>query len=213
MSCFIRRNNPFLYKTGRAYGYKHEDTEDLMQETFVNAYLNLSKFESRASFKTWIMKIMLNNCFQKRQKFSFKNEKAGSNSINEKSAPMYSDTPLRKDAFEMSSEKKITLIQNHFREIMHIIGLDLTDDSLSGTPDRVAKMVVNEIFSRLDPANKPEIKLFDNKYKYEETLIEKNSMLYSYYENHFVPIIGKVHVAYISKGKVIGLSKINRLVK
>jgi RNA polymerase sigma factor (sigma-70 family) len=87
----IRRNNPFLYKTGRAYGYNHEDTEDLMQETFLNAYMNLSKFENRASFKTWIIKIMLNNCFQKRQKFSFKNEKAGSNSINEKSTPMYSD--------------------------------------------------------------------------------------------------------------------------
>lgn len=86
----IRRNNPFLYKTGRAYGYNHEDTEDLMQETFVNAYLNLSKFESRSSFKTWIIKIMLNNCFQKRQKFSFKNEKASSNVINEKSTPMYS---------------------------------------------------------------------------------------------------------------------------
>jgi RNA polymerase sigma-70 factor (ECF subfamily) len=87
----IRRNNPFLYKTGRAYGYNHEDTEDLMQETFINAYMNLSKFESRASFKTWIIKIMLNNCFQKRQKFSFKNEKPASNNINEKSTPMYSD--------------------------------------------------------------------------------------------------------------------------
>ncbi|MDQ3110479.1 MAG: sigma-70 family RNA polymerase sigma factor [Bacteroidota bacterium] len=87
----IRRHNPFLYKTGRAYSYNHEDTEDLMQETFVNAYFNLSKFENRSSFKTWIIKIMLNNCFQKRQKSSFKNEKASSNVINEKSAPMYSD--------------------------------------------------------------------------------------------------------------------------
>ena len=87
----IRRTNPFLYKTGRAYGYNHEDTEDLMQETFINAYMSLSKFESRSSFKTWIIKIMLNNCYRKRQKFSFKNEKPGSNIINEKSAPMYSD--------------------------------------------------------------------------------------------------------------------------
>jgi RNA polymerase sigma-70 factor (ECF subfamily) len=86
----IRRNNPFLYKTGRAYGYNHEDTQDLMQETFINAYFHLPKFESRASFKTWIIKIMLNNCFQKRQKFSFKNEKAGSDAIHEKSTPMYS---------------------------------------------------------------------------------------------------------------------------
>jgi RNA polymerase sigma factor (sigma-70 family) len=87
----IRRNNPFLYKTGRAYGYNHEDTEDLMQETFINAYQNLVKFESRSSFKTWIIKIMLNNCFQKRQKFSFKNEKPGSNVITEKSIPMYTE--------------------------------------------------------------------------------------------------------------------------
>ncbi len=133
--------------------------------------------------------------------------------IGEEHIATSADTPLRKDAFEMSNEKKIMLIQNHFREIMHIMGLDLTDDSLSGTPDRVAKMFVNEIFSGLDPANKPDIKLFDNKYNYEEMLIEKNITLYSYCEHHFVPIIGKVHVAYISNGKVIGLSKINRLVK
>jgi GTP cyclohydrolase I len=123
------------------------------------------------------------------------------------------DTPLRKDAFDMPNEMKVELIQKHFKEIMHIMGLDLTDDSLRGTPNRVAKMFVNEIFSGLDPANKPDIKLFDNKYKYEEMLIEKNITLYSYCEHHFVPIIGKVHVAYISNGKVIGLSKINRLVK
>src|SRR6187551_98338 len=115
------------------------------------------------------------------------------------------DTPLRKDAFDMSNETKVELIQKHFKEIMHIMGLDLTDDSLRGTPNRVAKMFVNEIFSGLDPANKPDIKLFDNKYKYEEMLIEKNITLYSYCEHHFVPIIGKVHVAYISNGKVIGL--------
>jgi GTP cyclohydrolase I len=123
------------------------------------------------------------------------------------------ETPLRADAFEMNDETKIKLIQKHFREIMHIMGLDLTDDSLSGTPNRVAKMFVQEIFSGLNPANKPEIKLFDNKYQYNEMLIEKNITLFSYCEHHFVPIVGKVHVAYISNGKVIGLSKINRLVQ
>lgn len=133
--------------------------------------------------------------------------------IGEEHIATSAETPLRKDAFELSNEIKIERIQKHFREIMHIMGLDLTDDSLSGTPNRVAKMFVNEIFSGIDPANKPDIKLFDNKYKYEEMLIEKNITLYSYCEHHFVPIIGKVHVAYISNGKVIGLSKINRLVK
>ncbi|MEO5642464.1 MAG: GTP cyclohydrolase I FolE [Bacteroidia bacterium] len=133
--------------------------------------------------------------------------------IGEEHIATSADTPLRKDAFELSNKIKIERIQEHFREIMHIMGLDLTDDSLRGTPERVAKMYVNEIFSGLDPANKPDVKLFDNKYKYEEMLIEKNITLYSYCEHHFVPIIGKVHVAYISNGKVIGLSKINRLVK
>jgi GTP cyclohydrolase I len=96
---------------------------------------------------------------------------------------------------------------------MHILGLDLNDDSLSGTPHRVAKMYVKEIFSGLNPANKPETKLFQNKYEYNEMLIEKDITLYSYCEHHFVPIVGKVHVAYISNGQVIGLSKINRLVQ
>ncbi|WP_028978190.1 GTP cyclohydrolase I FolE [Sporocytophaga myxococcoides] len=123
------------------------------------------------------------------------------------------DTPLRDDAFEMNDEVKIKLIQKHFREIMYLLGLDLRDDSLSGTPHRVAKMYVKEVFSGLNPANKPNIKLFDNKYRYNEMLIEKDITLYSYCEHHFVPIIGKVHVAYISGGKVIGLSKINRLVQ
>jgi GTP cyclohydrolase I len=123
------------------------------------------------------------------------------------------ETPLRKDAFEMDDNTKIELIQKHFKEIMHILGLDLNDDSLSGTPHRVAKMYVKEIFRGLNPANKPDVKLFDNKYQYNEMLIEKNITLYSYCEHHFVPIIGKVHVAYISNGQVIGLSKINRLVQ
>ena len=88
---FIRRNNPFLYKTGRSYNYNHEDTQDLMQDTFIEAYTNLKKFENRATFKTWIIKIMLNNCFRKKQKFSFKKEVA--QQINDKSIPMFSDQP------------------------------------------------------------------------------------------------------------------------
>lgn len=123
------------------------------------------------------------------------------------------ETPLREDAFEMDDNLKIELIQKHFKEIMYILGLDLNDDSLSGTPHRVAKMYVKEIFRGLNPANKPGIKLFENKYQYNEMLIEKNITLYSYCEHHFVPIIGKVHLAYISNGQVIGLSKINRLVQ
>lgn len=123
------------------------------------------------------------------------------------------ETPLRKDAFALSEEEKIKVISGHFKEIMHTLGLDLTDDSLRGTPKRVAKMFVKEIFSGLDPKNKPEIKLFDNKYKYAQMLVEKNITLYSNCEHHFVPIIGKAHVAYISSGKVIGLSKLNRIVQ
>jgi GTP cyclohydrolase I len=123
------------------------------------------------------------------------------------------ETPMREDAFQMDDLMKIELIQKHFKEIMYILGLDLKDDSLSGTPHRVAKMYVKEIFRGLNPANKPVVKLFENKYQYNEMLIEKNITLYSCCEHHFVPIIGKVHVAYISSGQVIGLSKINRLVQ
>ena len=123
------------------------------------------------------------------------------------------ETPVREDAFEMEDHIKIELIEEHFKEILYILGLDLNDDSLSGTPHRVAKMYVKEVFSGLNPANKPAVKLFENKYQYSEMLIEKNITLYSYCEHHFVPIIGKVHVAYISNGMVIGLSKLNRLVE
>lgn len=123
-----------------------------------------------------------------------------------------SETPLRPDAFEMDDELKTELIAKHFREIMYILGLDLTDDSLSGTPQRVAKMYVHEIFSGLNPANKPVVALFENKYKYNQMLVEKDITFYSNCEHHFVPIIGKAHVAYISSGKVVGLSKINRIV-
>jgi GTP cyclohydrolase I len=122
------------------------------------------------------------------------------------------ETPLRADAFEMDEELKMELIEKHFKEIMHILGLDLEDDSLKGTPYRVAKMYVQEIFKGLDPVNKPDIKLFENKYNYNEMLVEKDISFYSNCEHHFVPIIGKVQVAYISSGYVIGLSKIHRIV-
>jgi len=123
------------------------------------------------------------------------------------------DTPMKADAFELDDETKIDLIADRFREIMEILGLDLNDDSLGGTPLRVAKMYVNEIFSGLHPANKPEARLFENKYQYQEMLVEKNISFYSNCEHHFVPIWGKAHVAYISSGKVIGLSKLNRIVQ
>lgn len=116
-----------------------------------------------------------------------------------------------KDIFS-DEETKIKRISDHFRQIMLILGLDLDDDSLKGTPDRVAKMYVRETFSGLNPDNKPEITLFENNYHYDEMLVEKNITVYSCCEHHFVPIIGKAHVAYYSSGKVIGLSKINRIV-
>jgi GTP cyclohydrolase I len=123
------------------------------------------------------------------------------------------DTPMRENAFEMDDDLKIELIEKHFKDIMHILGLDLTDDSLKGTPHRVAKMYVKEIFSGLDPRNKPKVALFENKYKYNQMLVEKDITFFSNCEHHFVPIFGKAHVAYISSGNVIGLSKINRVVQ
>ena len=122
-------------------------------------------------------------------------------------------TPLRKDAFDKSDNEKIKNIQKHFRKIVDELGLDLEDDSISGTPYRVAKMYVKEIFSGLDPDNKPKISLFENKYNYNKMLIEKNINLNSTCEHHFLPITVKAHVSYISSGKVIGLSKLNRIVK
>jgi len=124
-----------------------------------------------------------------------------------------SETPLREDAFDMSDAEKIRKIEHHFAEIMHTLGLDLTDDSLKGTPRRVAKMYVKEIFSGLNPENKPNIALFENKYQYNQMLVERDISLFSNCEHHFVPIYGKAHVAYISNGHVIGLSKLNRIVQ
>ncbi len=123
------------------------------------------------------------------------------------------ETPMRPDAFQLSDEEKISKIEHHFRAIMDTLGLDLNDDSLNGTPMRVAKMYINEIFSGLNPANKPKITLFENRYHYDQMLVEKDITFYSNCEHHFVPIFGKVHLAYISTGKVIGLSKLNRIVQ
>ncbi|MGZ3899128.1 MAG: GTP cyclohydrolase I FolE [Bacteroidia bacterium] len=123
------------------------------------------------------------------------------------------ETPMKANAFDMSDEEKIKKIEFHFAEIMETLGLDLKDDSLKGTPERVAKMYVKEIFSGLDPANKPKAALFENKYQYNQMLVEKDITFYSNCEHHFVPIFGKAHVAYISSGKVIGLSKLNRIVQ
>ena len=122
------------------------------------------------------------------------------------------DTPLRKDAFVLDDATKIQRIRENVRDIMLTLGLDLNDDSLKGTPNRVAKMYVNEIFGGLHPNKKPKASTFDNKYKYGEMLVEKNITLYSTCEHHFLPIVGRAHVAYISNGTVVGLSKMNRVV-
>lgn len=122
-------------------------------------------------------------------------------------------TPLRKDAFELTDGEKIERIEDNVRDILNTLGMDLDDDSLSGTPKRVAKAFVKELFSGLNPKNKPELSTFENTYKYGEMLVEKNIVVYSTCEHHLLPIIGRAHVAYISKGKVIGLSKMNRIVE
>ena len=123
------------------------------------------------------------------------------------------NTPLRPDAFELSDNEKIEKIESHFKEIMLALGLDLTDDSLKGTPKRVAKMYVKEIFSGLDARNFPKATLFENKFGYREMLVEKDITFYSNCEHHFVPFFGKAHVAYMGADKVIGLSKLNRIVQ
>lgn len=121
-------------------------------------------------------------------------------------------TPLRADAFELSEQEKIARIESSVRDILDTLGMDLTDDSLQGTPRRVAKMFVNEIFGGLNPERKPDASTFENKYEYGEMLVEKNITLYSTCEHHLLPIVGRAHVAYISKGTVVGLSKMNRIV-
>ena len=121
-------------------------------------------------------------------------------------------TPLRADAFDRTDDEKIELIQKNVEDILNILGMDLTDDSLKGTPKRVAKMFVKEMFGGLNPAKKPSASTFDNKYKYGEMLVEKNIVVYSTCEHHLLPIVGRAHVAYISNGTVVGLSKMNRIV-
>jgi len=120
--------------------------------------------------------------------------------------------PLRKDAFDLSDEEKINAIKKDVESILTTLGMDLTDDSIKGTPNRVAKMFVKEIFGGLNPNKKPSSSTFSNNYKYGEMLVEKNITLYSTCEHHLLPIVGRAHVAYISKGTVVGLSKMNRIV-
>lgn len=133
--------------------------------------------------------------------------------IGDEHASFSKNTPLRNDAFDLNDQEKIEKIKNHFKSIMEILGLDLSDDSLAGTPERVAKMYVQEIFSGLNPENRPETRLFENKYEFNEMLLEKDISFHSNCEHHFLPFFGKAHVAYIPEQNVIGLSKINRIVQ
>tara|TARA_B100000809_G_scaffold264731_1_gene321380 strand:+ start:2777 stop:3466 length:690 start_codon:yes stop_codon:yes gene_type:complete len=142
------------------------------------------------------------------EKFISNNEELGEDHVQTSDV-----TPIREDAFEKSDEEKISIIKKNIREIMHTLGLDLNDDSLMGTPARVAKMFVKEIFSGLKPELRPKSSIFENKYNYGEMLVEKNINVYSTCEHHLLPIVGKAHVAYISNKTVIGLSKINRIVE
>jgi GTP cyclohydrolase I len=152
--------------------------------------------------------ISLNSLLIDTDRFLLTDEEIGDNHV-----ATSIETPMREDAFVLSDAEKIAKIESHFREIMLTLGLDLTDDSLRGTPKRVAKMYVEEIFNGLNPANEPKVALFENKFGYNEMLIEKNISFYSNCEHHFVPIMGKTHIAYISSGQVIGLSKLNRIVQ
>jgi GTP cyclohydrolase I len=122
------------------------------------------------------------------------------------------ETPLRDDAFEISDDEKISIIQKNVKEILETLGMDMTDDSLKGTPKRVAKAYVKELFGGLDPKNLPTSSTFDNKYQYGEMLVEKNITVFSTCEHHLLPIYGKAHVAYFAKDRVVGLSKMNRIV-
>ncbi len=133
--------------------------------------------------------------------------------IGENHVATSAKTPLRADAFAISDEEKIEKIQESVKDILHTLGMDLEDDSIKGTPKRVAKAFVNELFMGLNPKNMPSPSTFDNNYNYGEMLVEKNIVVYSTCEHHLLPIIGRAHVAYISNGKVIGLSKMNRIVE
>ena len=138
---------------------------------------------------------------------------SGSSPAPDAHLPLGLRTPLRPDAFAQADDAKIATIAGHFEAIMRELGLDLTDDSLAGTPQRVAKMYVREWFKGLDPVNRPEVKLFENRYQYHQLLVERDITLFSCCEHHFVPIIGKAHVAYLPAANVVGLSKLNRVVQ
>ncbi len=140
------------------------------------------------------------------------NEQEFFDTIGENHQMTSSQSPLRKDAFDKSDENKMTSIEKHFFEIMTEMGMDMTDDSLRGTPHRVAKMFVKELFSGLDPKNKPKLSTFENSYHYNKMLVEADITFNSTCEHHFLPIFGKAHVGYVSSGRVIGLSKLNRIV-
>jgi GTP cyclohydrolase I len=133
--------------------------------------------------------------------------------IGENHVATSAENPIRPDAFDISDEEKIVKIEKSVKDILQTLGMDLTDDSIQGTPKRVAKAFINEMFMGLNPKNKPTASTFDNNYNYGEMLVEKNIVLYSTCEHHLLPIIGRAHVAYISGGKVIGLSKMNRIVE
>jgi GTP cyclohydrolase I len=136
-----------------------------------------------------------------------------SDDLGENHIATSAQNPIRSDAFAISDDKKIELIKKDVESILITLGMDLTDDSLKGTPNRVAKMFVKEIFGGLNPNKKPSASTFDNNYKYGEMLVEKNITLYSTCEHHLLPIIGRAHVGYISNGTVVGLSKMNRIVE
>ena len=142
----------------------------------------------------------------------FENKNDNFDALGDNHIGTSSETPMRRDAFDLSNDEKISRITDDVEHIMETLGLDLTDDSLNGTPNRVAKMFVNEIFAGLNPENKPKASTFDNKYNYGEMLVEKNITVYSTCEHHLLPIVGKAHIAYISNGSVVGLSKMNRIV-
>jgi GTP cyclohydrolase I len=133
--------------------------------------------------------------------------------IGENHVASSAENPIRPDAFDISDKEKIAKIQESVKDILLTLGMDLNDDSLKGTPRRVAKAFVNEMFMGLNPVNMPKASTFDNNYNYGEMLVEKNIVVYSTCEHHLLPIIGRAHVAYISDGKVIGLSKMNRIVE
>ncbi len=112
----------------------------------------------------------------------------------------------------LSEEEKIAQIATHFAAIMRTLALNMDDPSLKNTPARVARMYVKELFKGLNPANKPNYTLFEAPNGYDQMILEKDIQFFSCCEHHFVPIQGKAHVAYLAKGKIIGLSKINRIV-